>query len=85
MIENSLSELEISIINLFKKNKKSISLNQIRNSLNIKGSDSLNELKKTLKNLEINKKIYANEHDEYQLFDKCNNINVGIVKLNKKQ
>lgn len=80
MSEN-MSEEEISIIELIKRKKKSISFNQIKNELKI---NDLEKLSRLLKNMEINKLLYVNKYNEYQLFDKCQNINVGIVKVNKK-
>ena len=80
MSEN-MSEEEISIIELIKRRKKSISFNQIKNELKI---NDLEKLSRLLKNMEINKLLYVNKYNEYQLFDKCQNINVGIVKVNKK-
>ena len=81
MSENNLSELEISIIDLIKARKKSMTFNQIKSILKIRENEKLNE---SLKNLELNKVLYVNDYNEYQLFDKCQNINVGIVKVNKK-
>ena len=81
MSENNLSELEISIIDLIKARKKSMTFNQIKSILKISENEKLTE---SLKKLELNKLIYVNDYNEYQLFDKCQNINVGIVKVNKK-
>ena len=81
MSENNLSDQEISIIDLIKARKKSMTFNQIKSILKIRENEKLNE---SLKNLELNKVLYVNDYNEYQLFDKCQNINVGIVKVNKK-
>ena len=81
MSENNLSDQEISIIDLIKTRKKSMTFNQIKSILKIRENEKLNE---SLKNLELNKVLYVNDYNEYQLFDKCQNINVGIVKVNKK-
>ena len=81
MSENNLSDQEISIIDLIKTRKKSMTFNQIKSILKIRKNEKLNE---SLKNLELNKVLYVNDYNEYQLFDKCQNINVGIVKVNKK-
>ena len=81
MSENNLSDQEISIIDLIKARKKSMTFNQIKSILKIRKNEKLNE---SLKNLELNKVLYVNDYNEYQLFDKCQNINVGIVKVNKK-
>lgn len=51
MSEN-MSEEEISIIELIKRKKKSISFNQIKNELKI---NDLEKLSRLLKNMEINK------------------------------
>ncbi len=58
-----------------------MTFNQIKSILKIRKNEKLNE---SLKNLELNKVLYVNDYNEYQLFDKCQNINVGIVKVNKK-
>ena len=81
MSENNLSDQEISIIDLIKTRKKSMTFNQIKSILKIRENEKLNE---SLKNLQLNKVLYVNDYNEYQLFDKCQNINVGIVKVNKK-
>ena len=81
MSENNLSDQEISIIDLIKARKKSMTFNQIKSILKIRENEKLNE---SLKNLQLNKVLYVNDYNEYQLFDKCQNINVGIVKVNKK-
>ena len=81
MSENNLSDQEISIIDLIKARKKSMTFNQIKSILKIRENEKLNE---SLKNLELNKVLYVNDYNEYQLFGKCQNINVGIVKVNKK-
>ena len=81
MSENNLSDQEISIIDLIKARKKSMTFNQIKSILKIRENEKLNE---SLKNLELNKVLYVNDYNEYQLFDKCQNINVGVVKVNKK-
>ena len=81
MSENNLSDQEISIIDLIKTRKKSMTFNQIKSILKIRENEKLNE---SLKNLELNKVLYVNDYNEYQLFDKCQNINVGVVKVNKK-
>ena len=81
MSENNLSDQEISIIDLIKARKKSMTFNQIKSILKIRKNEKLNE---SLKNLELNKVLYVNDYNEYQLFDKCQNINVGVVKVNKK-
>ena len=77
MSENNLSDQEISIIDLIKARKKSMTFNQIKSILKIRENEKLNE---SLKNLQLNKVLYVNDYNEYQLFDKCQNINVGIVK-----
>ena len=81
MSENNLSDQEISIIDLIKARKKSMTFNQIKSILKIRENEKLNE---SLKNLQLNKVLYVNDYNEYQLFGKCQNINVGIVKVNKK-
>ena len=81
MSENNLSDQEISIIDLIKARKKSMTFNQIKSILKIRENEKLNE---SLKNLQLNKVLYVNDYNEYQLFDKCQNINVGVVKVNKK-
>lgn len=84
MKEVSLSELEIKIVNLIKKRNKSMTYHQLKHILEINDHTKVNELNDSLKKLELNKILYLNEYEEYQSFDKCQNINVGIVKVNKK-
>ena len=61
MSENNLSDQEISIIDLIKARKKSMTFNQIKSILKIRENEKLNE---SLKNLQLNK--------SHVMFSSCN-------------
>ena len=83
-IEN-LSELEKEIMKLIEESQKNITYKQIKKILHICNEEQEKELKIALDNLETNGYLYLNDYDEYQLFSKCNELQIGQVRCNSKK
>lgn len=75
--------MENNILKLLRNEKKALSVEEIKNYLNINSIDDLKNLLKSLNNLESKFLIYNTKKNKYILFENSN-YRVGLLSVNKK-
>lgn len=73
------------IIELLKLKKKNMTFKQIKRHFRFNTEEQENFLKQILSELEIDGYLYLSEYDEYQLFEKTNDLIIGEIKCKDKK